>query len=85
MLFSVYYLQFYKSSDITSGSTHVHCHLDYSCSSWYPSLNKGLKNKLQICQNKVVRFITGMGPRESVNYYGLAEMSLLNVESRNMQ
>ena len=66
-------------------SALIQCHLDYSCSSWYPNLNRCLKNKLQICQNKVVRFINGMGPRESVNNHSLADMSLLNVESRNMQ
>lgn len=38
-------------------SALIQCHLDYSCCSWYPSLSKCLKNKLQICQNKIVRFI----------------------------
>ena len=66
-------------------SALIQCHLDYSCSSWYPSLNISLKNKLQICQNKVIRFINGMGPRERVNNRSLAEMSLLNVDNRNKQ
>ena len=66
-------------------SALIQCHLDYSCSSWYPSLNNCLKNKLQICQNKVIRFINGMGPRESVNSCSLAKMSLLNVDNRNKQ
>lgn len=66
-------------------SALIQCHLDYACSSWYPSLNKCFKNKLQICQNKIVRFIHGMGPRDSVNNVILANMSLLNVENRNKQ
>ena len=38
-------------------SALIQCHLDYSCSSWYAGLNKTLKKKLQVTQNKVVRFI----------------------------
>ena len=38
-------------------SALIQCHLDYSCSSWYAGLTKTLKKKLQISQNKVVRFI----------------------------
>jgi len=66
-------------------SALIQCHIDYACSSWYPSLNKGLKDKLQICQNKIVRFIYGLGPRESINQCNLSDMSLLNVENRNKQ
>ena len=77
-----------SQSDFTSRtylcSALIQCHLDYSCSSWYLSLNKCLQNKLQInvCQNKIVRFINGMGPRDSVNNHSIDDMSLLNVESR---
>ena len=31
-------------------------HFDYACSAWYPNLTKGLQNKLQIAQNKCIRF-----------------------------
>ena len=31
-------------------------HFDYACSAWYPNLNKRLKSKLQILQNKCIRF-----------------------------
>jgi hypothetical protein len=66
-------------------SALIQCHLDYACSSWNQSLNKRFKSKLQICQNKIVTFIHGMGPRDSVNNVILANMSLLNVENRNKQ
>jgi hypothetical protein len=66
-------------------SALIQCHIDYACSSWYPSLSKCFKDKLQICQNKIVRFINDMGPRESVNCQTLADMSLLNIEARNKQ
>ena len=59
-------------------SALIQCHIDYACSSWYPSLNKSLKDKFRICQNKIVRFIYGMGPRDSINQCILSDMSLLN-------
>ena len=31
-------------------------HFDYACSAWYPNLNKKYKKKLQIAQNKCMRF-----------------------------
>ena len=31
-------------------------HFDYACSAWYPNLNVKLKRKLQIMQNKCIRF-----------------------------
>ena len=34
-------------------SALIQCHFDYSCSSWYPGINKGLKDKLQHNQNKI--------------------------------
>ena len=45
-------------------SALIQCHIDYACSSWYTGLNKQLKKKkLQICQNKTVRFSKNLGPR----------------------
>ena len=32
------------------------CQFDHSCSSWYPGINKELKNKLRAAQNSI-RFI----------------------------
>ena len=31
-------------------------HFDYACSTWYPNLSKKLKNRIQISQNKCIRF-----------------------------
>ena len=39
-------------------SALIQCHYDYACSFWYSSLTKRTKSKLQISQNKVIRFIT---------------------------
>ena len=61
------------------------CHLDYSCSSWYAGLNKTLKKKLQVTQNKVVRFIKKLGPRSHIGYSELDSLGFLNVENRVKQ
>ena len=62
-------------------SALILCHFDYSCSSWYDGLTKGLKRKLLIAQNKVVRFINPLGPRTRITADILAELNLLNVET----
>ena len=31
-------------------------HFDYACSAWYPNLNKKYKKKVQVAQNKCIRF-----------------------------
>jgi hypothetical protein len=47
-------------------STLMQCHFDYTCSCWYEGLTKQMKNKLQIVQNKVVRFILGLHHRKNI-------------------
>jgi len=63
----------------------VQCHFDYACSAWYSCLCKKFKNKLQVFQNKSVRFIKDMGNRTSVNYNILNSIDFLNVENRVKQ
>ena len=68
-----------------SCSALILCHFDYSCSSWYAGLTYGLKKKLQISQNKVIRFINSLGPRTRITADILSELNLLNVETRVKQ
>ena len=63
----------------------IQCHIDYACRAWYSGLSKRFKQKLQICQNKVVRFICGFSPRQSVNYSVLSSLNMLCVEDRVKQ
>jgi len=44
----------------------MQCHFDYFCSSWYAGISRALKNKLQVAQNKTVRFAESMGPSTSI-------------------
>ena len=73
----------YKEKNLCSAL--ILCHFDYSCSSWYDGLTNGLKRKLQIAQNKVVRFIDSPGPRTRITADILAKLNLLNVETRVKQ
>ena len=63
----------------------VLCHLEYASTAWYPGLSKNQQNKLQIIQNKCVRYITNAGPRSHVGYIELKNLNYLNVNNRQSQ
>ena len=63
----------------------IQCHLDYNCSSWYVVLNKTLKKKKQISQNKVVRFTKKLGPRSHIGYSELDSVGFLKLDNRVKQ
>ena len=44
----------------------IQCHFDYACSFWYSCLSKVLKNRLQVTQNKIIRFVFNMDSRAHV-------------------
>ena len=44
----------------------IQCHFDYACSFWYTGLSKVLKNKLQVTQHKIIRFVLNMDSRAHV-------------------
>lgn len=66
-------------------SALLQCHFDYSCSSWFAGLSKGLKHKLQIMQNKVIRFVKNYSPRVSITYQDYLDLNMFNVENRVKQ
>ena len=66
-------------------SALIQCHIDYACSSWYSGLNKQLKKKNQICQNKTVRFIKNLSPRSHIGFLELNRLNMLNVDFRVKQ
>ena len=57
-------------------------HFDYACSAWYPNLTKGLQNKLQIAQNKCIRFCLFLGNRDGIRYKHLRKINWLPVAER---
>jgi hypothetical protein len=53
----------------------VNSNLEYCCSAWYPGLTVNLRNRLDVIQRKVVRFVLNLGPRDHV---GVAEIGSIN-------
>ena len=48
-------------------------------------ITKQMKNKLQIVQNKVVRFIPGLHHRKSITYIEFEKLGFLNISNRIKQ
>ena len=63
----------------------IQCHFDYSCSSWFSGVNKTLRKKLQIMQNKMVRFTLNLRRRDSVRNKEFLKVDALNVSDRMKQ
>ena len=72
-------------SRITLTSALIQCHFDYSCSSWFGGISKNLNQKLQVAQNKVVRFILDLKPRDSITCDILDSLKMLRVDNRVKQ
>ena len=47
-------------------SALIQCHFDYGCSSWYSGLSKRAKSRLQVAQNKDIRFVLGIPARAHI-------------------
>ena len=82
----------YRYSDIlneksrkTLCSALIQCYFDYSCSSWYAGLNKGLKQKLQIMHNKIIRYILNLDGRAHIGCNEYDKLNMLNVSDRVKQ
>ena len=50
-------------------------HFDYACSAWYPNLNKKYTKKIQIAQNKCIRFCLFLENRAHI---GINEFRKIN-------
>ena len=60
-------------------------HFDYACSAWYPSLNKRLRSKLQILQNKCIRFCLNLNNRTHIGRNEFEQISWMPVNDRFKQ
>ena len=50
-------------------------HFDFASSAWYPCLNKTFRKKIQVAQNKCIRFCLGLGDRSHI---GATEFKAVN-------
>ena len=57
----------------------IQTHFDFACTAWYTNLSKKLKDKLQVTQNKCIRFCLKLQSREHIsnkNYHKLNSMPI---------
>ena len=57
-------------------------HFDYASSAWYQNIHKKLSDKLQICQNKCIRFCLSLGNSSHTGISELKEINWLPVKAR---
>ena len=60
-------------------------HFDYACSAWYSNLNKNSTKKLQIAQNKCIRFCLGLDNRSHIGVKEFKTINWLAVQNRYEQ
>ena len=60
----------------------IQCHFDYASAAWFYGLSQELKNKLQITQNKLIRFVLNLNPRSHISSEHFSNVEWLPVESR---
>ncbi len=56
-------------------SSLLQCHIDYACCTWYSGLTRKLQNRLQVCQNKMIRYVLGCQARVHI---GAKEFDMVN-------
>ena len=63
----------------------VQPHFDYASSAWYPNLSKKMLKKLNVAQNKCIRFCLQTGNRKHVGYAEYERIDWLPTELRYHQ
>ena len=63
-------------------STLIQPYMDYCCSSWYSGLSVALRERLNVIQRKMVRFVFSMDNRAHVDNRNLRELTWLSVPDR---
>jgi hypothetical protein len=66
-------------------SSLIQCHFDYAVSAWFWGLTKGAQKRLQVAQNKIVRFILDLGPRSHIGQNELDRVGMLKTQDRAKQ
>ena len=60
----------------------IQCHFDYACSFWYMGISKLLKNRLQVTQNKIIRFVFKIDTRSHAGANEFKSIGWLPVSRR---
>ena len=60
-------------------------HFDYACLTWYSGLTKALKNKIQVMQNKCIRFCLSLKNLDHIGKKEFEKIDWLNTNDRFLQ
>jgi len=60
----------------------IQCHFDYASPVWFYGLTKDLKSKLQVTQNKLIRFVLNLEPRSHIGNEDFIKLNWLPVSDR---
>ena len=71
-----------RKSRQTLCSALLQPYIDYCCSSWYGGLTVALKERLNVIQRKMVRFIYGLDNRAHIDFKNLRDLSWLSITDR---
>ena len=63
----------------------VQCHYDYACAMWFSRISISARKRLQIVQNKVIRFVLGIPPRTHLCCSEFSRVNILPVKYRDDQ
>ena len=63
-------------------SALIQCYFDYASAIWYSGLTQTFKTKLQIVQNKIIRFILDLPARSHVGYVEFSKAKMCPVHKR---
>ncbi|MGL1888436.1 MAG: reverse transcriptase family protein [Reichenbachiella sp.] len=63
-------------------SALIQCHFDYGCAMWYSGLTCGFKKRLQVVQNKIIKYILDVPARTHVGQREFSIVKLLPVPLR---
>ncbi len=66
-------------------SALLQCHIDYCSTSWFSNTSKKYKQKLQVTQNKIIRFILNLSSRDHIGQSELDLLKFLNINDRVRQ
>ena len=63
----------------------IHSLFDYACTAWFSNLSKRLKLRLQVSQNKCIRFCLQLDKRSKIRVKEFLQLSWLNFHDRYLQ
>ena len=58
---------------------------DYACTAWFPNLSKKLRLRLQVTQNKCIKFCLQLDKMSRICVNEFLELNWLNIHDRNLQ